>query len=403
MIATRRNAPNTRRGLSRVKPLRAALTRIASFALPTLALTLFPLICTSVVSHTAGVNAFLALSLGQAVGGFSAIAVMRGWDVDGPQALGQADPNSQTQLLNYSMRARTRAFLILAPVTAAIAVIIAPDGFEALTALQCLVVTSQGLSPVWWFAGLGKVGGLYRYEVLPRSGAAAVCGTAIISGARPEIYPIVTAILVGSSYLVCFRAHGSLPDTKAPRPAPGRQSAQAISLSFAVYNNLSLPIVQTLAGPLISSQFASGLRLYNYSAIGTSTSANALVSTIHTARKTAVLFLCAQSIVIGALLVALGPWLSHRLFAVSDVPALALVPFSIGFFLNGVNTGLSRFVVIPSVGARTLAPSYVSASAVGICCTIYLAIMYPTFAAFGIVSAELVILLGTLNILTQRR
>lgn len=365
------------------------IRRIARFALPTAMTTLAPLLCVVFITHLHGASAFVSLGLGQALGGLAAIAITWGWDVNGPQTLMSLGQAAQRQALLGSLHARLLLFLLACPILLTASSLLAPDGFHLLAASTTIAVASQGLSPTWWLAGLGKPLTILYVDAGPRALAAAIAAPSVFA-LGPNIYPMLTVGAVGASYLFFHRR--VLKGTTRPNSMwrstatnlRRNASTAGVSMSAAAYSTTTLPIMQAVS-PAGASAYASAARLLSYWSLSTITTNNALIGTIHSkesldvrsATRKAVWIISIQSAALALIMIILAPIFSNLLFGIELRDRLLVWSMAAAFALNGINTGLSKYVLIPRGAVRRVLFSTIAAALVGLITVV------PLISLFG--------------------
>lgn len=338
----------------------AMLLRILKFAVPSLLTTLPPLVCVVTIAHRSGPIALLALGLGQALGGIVAIVVTWGWDVSGPQGLASSTTEKRKALLAESLAARTALLLLLGPLMLVVASILAPSPHVALTLLTGCAVALQGLSPSWWFIGIGDARAIVRVEAIPRAAAALLSAATIGLLGNPWLYPVMTLLTLSGSYVLFYKKalSGLSGKSLAVREVAGSVKHNArsagISMAAVAYNTATLPFAQIFA-PSAAVEYASAARLMNYWALATITTNNALIGTIdrednpiaRAARRKALQLMSIQSVGLGIAATVLAPTLSKVLFNVPMTSPGLATAIGLAFAINGINTALSKYYLIP--------------------------------------------------------
>lgn len=382
------------------------------FGIPTLLSTAAPLLSVIVITHTQGAGAFLALGLGQSLGGIAAIMVTWGWDVTGPQGLLVRSATEQRALLFASLASRLTIFgVVLVPLLVG-SLVVAPTGLATLTILTSVAAATQGLSPLWWLAGVGRPRLYLWYDAAPRAVSALTSAAAIVLAGHPELYPILTLIFVTTSYGVFYGryAKSDLAGTPLSHIRPTLRTIRSnapsagISICAVIYNTTTLPITQIVA-PIAATQYASAARLLNYWSVATVTTNNAIIGTVDGAagstsahaRRRALTTLTLQSLILALILLALAPWVSEHLFTIRLENRFVAIFMATAFLLNGINTGLAKYILIPQRAVRHVFFVTLAAALTGIVTIIPAAQSFGAAGAVGsVASAELTTFLGFL-------
>jgi O-antigen/teichoic acid export membrane protein len=394
-------------GVDREGPLR----RILSFAgLPFLAL-LTPFLFLPVLARLAGLDAWLAIAVGQSVGGFAGLVVSLGFNTVGPTAVARATPDERPELLRRSLAPRALLFLPAGAAAAVVAVLIAPSSHALEAALMAIALALFGVSPSWFMVGLGRPALIVVVDILPRLLATlAAAGLLVVTGSVVW-YPVLLIVAtLGSGLGYAARVVGGRGLATVRRGEVAgtireHRSAVAIELSGGAYNALAVAFVGAVASPAQAAAYVSGDKLYRVGQYSASALGNALQGWVVEAGAAAFgrrvrLALTAHA-VLGlagfagfALLGApLSGWLFGAEVAIDELTALG---FGVAAFNIVLGTGIGRVVLIALGARRRFLASVLVGAAVGVPSILLLA------SAFGAAGGAWGLALGeSASVLTQ--
>lgn len=355
--------------------------RILAFAgLPFLSL-LTPFLFLPVLARLAGADAWLAIAVGQSVGGFAGLVVALGFNTVGPTAVARAAPEERPDLLRRSLAPRALVFLPAAAVAATISVGLAPPTHRLEGSLMAVALTLFGLSPSWFMVGLGRASRIVLVDILPRLGATLVAAGVLVITGSAVAYPvllIVATIASAAGYAArvigprrMFVASGA----EVGATFRGARSALAIELAGGAYNALAVAFVSGVATATQAAAYVSGDKLYRVGQYSASALGNALqgwaVETGEDAFARRVRLALASHVALGVLgLVAfavfgapLSGWLFGAEVAIDEVTALG---FGVAAFNIVVGTGVGRVVLVALGARRQFLASVLVGAAVGV-------------------------------------
>ncbi len=368
------------------------LRRILAFAgLPFLSL-LTPFLFLPVLARLAGADAWLAIAVGQSVGGFAGLVVALGYNTVGPTAVARAEAADRPELLRRSLAPRALLLVPAAASAAVVAALIAPAGHAAEAALEAIALALFGISPSWYLVGLGRASLVVLVDILPRLVATLAAAAILVLTGAVVAYPILLIVVtLASATGYAARVVGARGLVTVGRGEVGetlRQSgsALAIELSGGAYNALAVAFVGATAAPVAAASYVSGDKLYRVGQYSASALGNALQGWVVEAGSAVFgarvrLALLAHT-VLGALGFAafalLGVPLSALLFgeevAIDQATAFA---FGVAAFNIVLGTGIGRVVLVALGARRRFLVSVLVGAAVGVPSILGLA------AAFG--------------------
>lgn len=364
--------------------------RVLAFAgLPFLSL-LTPFLFLPVLARLAGADAWLAIAVGQSVGGFAGLVVALGFNTVGPTAVARALPEDHPDLLRRSLAPRALLFLPAAAVAAGIAALLAPESHRLEAVVMAIALTLFGLSPSWFMVGLGRASRIVFVDILPRLVATLVAAGVLVLTGSVVAYPallIVATLASGFGYARHVIGPGMLVVRRGEIAATIREgrSALAIELTGGAYNALAVAFVTGAASPAQAASYVSGDKLYRVGQYSASALGNALQGWVvenSSAFAHRVRLALGAHVVLGlfgfgafALLGApLSAWLFGAEVAIDEGTALGL---GVAAFQIVLGTGIGRVVLVALGARRQFLASVVVGATVGVPSILLLA------AAFG--------------------
>lgn len=249
--------------------------RLFAFAGFQLLGALTPLMVLPILSRQIGQSGWVGLSIGFGVGAAAALLVNSGWQAVGPSRIMQVSADLRPQEYAESLLFRSLSFGLFGGAAAAIAAIASPDGWKALAALMAVAMASWGLSPSWFFVGIGKPSAVFALESLPRFVASAL-SVIFVSSLGAWVYPAFLLLSTVVGCLISLRVVG-VDVATIMKPGPGwlRQGFSNMGVSFATlfcngYTNLAVPIA-SVAGASVAGvgQLAAAVRVRGLAQAGT--------------------------------------------------------------------------------------------------------------------------------------
>ena len=262
--------PVDRHALGRLLVELMSLTRrLLSFSTIPAFSALIPFLVLPVLARAAGVDAWVAIAVGQSVGGFLALAVALGLNVQGPTLVALAPAEKRAELFARGTRARILILLPALVIGAVAAWLLAPDGSEIDAALMAVAITLGGLTSSWYLIGLGTPLPLIGFELLPRAVATGLGGIAVVLGGSALVwmYPVllIVAILGGVvGYARRVVPLGALLTGWRDAMRFGRRqlSAAGTEVVSGAYTALAVSIVTLGASTAQAGVYVSGDKLW---------------------------------------------------------------------------------------------------------------------------------------------
>jgi PST family polysaccharide transporter len=344
--------------------MKTVLLRLSGFAVLPLLSLITPLLLLPVVAGIVGGDGVSSVISGQAIGTFAATVLMWGWNVDGPVAIARAaDARERASIYALSMRTRLVLLIIVLPLTALVAAVVAVPEFRLEAIWMALATALAGMSPAWFCIGLGQPRLLAYFDTIPRFVATILAAPLLLVTHQLWNY---TVLLAGGTVVGLFAFHrrfsrGSRWLPRSARESIGALQAQrhtaGINLAGSAYASTPAPIATVTSSPAASGSLSTADTLYRFGIFTIVALGNALQSwTIESGatntrrRHSAAIWAHAGLGVLGAvILTLLGPWVSGILFA-GEARATTLICFLYGvaFFFLSASTPFIRNVLIPA-------------------------------------------------------
>lgn len=353
--------------------------RIAGFAgLPLLSL-LAPFLFLPVLARLAGEDAWVAIALGQSVGGFVALVAGFGYPTLAPPRVAVADEATRRRILATSLHVRLPLTLVGGAVGAVVAVLLSPEGVHAEAALMAVAMSLAGLAPTWFWIGAGKVRPILWLEVVPRLIASLAATGILLAGGQVIWYPV---LLLLSMLIAPVVVSGRVAGAEALRVrrdevhAVWREHPPGVVAETAagVYTSLAVTLVTAVTPLAQAARYVSGDKAYRIGQYAVSALGNALQGwTVEAGRerlgarlRRAISLHLALGVAGLAGFGLLGPLVTRVAFGES-VAIDSATAWGFGVAMLGVSLGTAcgRIGLI-SIGARTaFMTSVLAASALG--------------------------------------
>lgn len=344
--------------------MKTVLLRLSGFAaLPLLSL-ITPLLLLPVISSIVGGEGVSSVISGQAIGTFAATVLLWGWNVDGPVAIARA-ANAHDRGMIYLRSVRTRLLLLVVvlPLAAGFAALVAVPQFRAEAAAMSLAVALTGLSPAWFCIGLGQPKLLALFDTVPRFVATIVAAPVLLLTHQLWHY---TALLAFTTIMAMMMFHRRFSPGGQWLPVNAKESLRelkkqgrtaGISLAGNAYASTPSPIATATTSPQASGSLATADTLYRFGLFTVIALGNAFQAwTIEpgasdTRRRHLVAIWSHAGLgVLGAgILTLLGPFASSLLFAGKIQATTELCAyFGISFIFLSASTPFIRNLLIPA-------------------------------------------------------
>lgn len=387
--------------------MRPLARRVLAFAgVPFLSL-LAPFLFLPVLARLAGADAWVAIALGQSVGGFAGLVAGWGYATLAPPQVAIADAGRRRRILATSLHVRVPAWLVAATVAAAVAALIAPASHRPEAAVMAVAISMSALAPTWYWIGVGRALPIVWTEVLPRIVATLAATGILLAGGGVLWYPVLLLVsMLAGPAVVYARVAGSevlrVDRVEARAVLRSHPSAVIAETAAGAYSSLAVTLVTSVAPLAQAARYVSGDKAYRIGQYAVSALGNALQGWVaevladreELARRLRLAILLHAGLGLAGLLVfaVFGAALTELLFgglvAIDQVTALGFGLATLGIALG---TAFGRIGLI-TLGARTAFMACVlTASALGVAgLLIGGALAGAAGAAWGMGVAELV-------------
>ncbi len=369
--------------------------RVIAFAgLPFLSLVT-PFLFLPILARVAGADAWLAIAIGQSVGGFLALFIALGYNTVGPTMVAMADRDARPDILRASVFARILLLVPAIVVAIAVSVAIAPQSHRGEAALMSVAMALTGLSSSWYMIGLGRAGLIVLYEILPKVLATAAAAGLLLTLGQVYWYPLLLTVasLVSIGYFLGRTVGWGKVFVGRPgevrKVLRANRSAMATEVVAGAYNSLAVTFVSATAVTAQAAAYVSGDKLYRIGQYSTSALGNALqgwvvednrAAFVPRARRAIILHLALGLLGLAAFAL-LGPWLSGALFgkavAIDFATALGFGVATLGI---AVGTVVGRVILIGLGARRQFLMSVIIGASIGVPAIL---ILSATFGAAG--------------------
>jgi O-antigen/teichoic acid export membrane protein len=361
---------------------RPVARRILAFAgVPFLAL-LAPLLFLPVLARLAGADAWVAIALGQSVGGFAALLAGVGYPTLAPPQIATATAERRRRILATSLHVRLPVWLVAAAVGVLVSALLAPDSHRAEAAVMAGAMSLAALAPTWYWIGVGRALPILWTEVLPRMAATLAATAILLAGGAVIWYPVllILAMIAGPAAVYLRLAGPELTRVdRADALAVLRSHPPAVIAETAAgaYNALAVALVAGVVPVAQAARYVSGDKSYRIGQYAVSALGNALQGWVAEVSgewaafgrrlRIAVLLHAALGMA-GLIAFALvGPGLTELLFgravAIDETTALGFGVATLGIALG---TACGRIGLVTLGARRAFAACVVAASAVGV-------------------------------------
>lgn len=392
--------------------------RLLSFSTIPAFSALIPFLVLPILSRAAGDAAWVAIAVGQSVGGFLALVVALGLNVQGPTLVALAPASERPELFARGTRARILILLPALVIGAVVSWILAPDGSGLDAALMAVAITLGGLTSSWYLIGLGTPLPLIGFELLPRAIATGLGGVAIVLGGSALVWTYPTLLIVAIVGGVLGYASRVVPLRElmsgwsgAIRFARRQLSAAATEAVSGAYTALAVSIVTLGASTGQTAIYVAGDKLWRMGQTVIGAQGNALQGWVveddrahfgARARRALILHgilglagLCAFA--------GLGPWLTEALFDLS-IDRLTALFFGIATFCLSMSTATGRHVLIAWGKPKLVFASVVVGAIVGVPTSLALAAAFGAIGgSAGLAAAETSVLIVQLAMIVMTR
>ncbi|YAL84099.1 hypothetical protein ACMYYO_04620 [Dermacoccaceae bacterium W4C1] len=226
---------------------------------------LSPLLVIPVVTSEFGAAGWAAMAIAQSLGMAFSVATELGWGVVGPQRIAGLPRDEAVQEYRLSITSRTLTVLPGGLIAAAAAALLVHD-HHLDAAVLAFGTAAQGMTPSWYFIGLGQPIKVFLSEGVPRVLVAVIASVIMWQGGPLLVYGLLMTLTVPLAQLLARRFIGrdARPGRAEWRSAPSVvRSQMTIGLGRIVsvtYTALPISIVGLFA-PSAVPVFAATERL----------------------------------------------------------------------------------------------------------------------------------------------
>lgn len=357
---------------------RPLVRRILAFAgVPFLSL-LAPFLFLPVLARLAGADAWVAIALGQSVGGFAALVAGLGYATLAPPVIAVAAPDRRRRVVATSLHVRLPVWVLAATAAALVAALLAPASHRVEAAVMAVAMSLAALAATWYWIGVGRALPILWSEVLPRM-TATLAATAILLGGGGVIwYPVLLIVaMVTGPAIVYLRIAGSalarVDRTDALAVLRTHPPAVVAETAAGAYNALAVALVAGVTPVAQAARYVSGDKAYRIGQYAVSALGNALQGWVAEAsgeragfaRRLRIAVLLHAALGLTGLIAfgVVGPRLTEVLFgrevAIDEATALGFGIATLGIALG---TACGRIGLV-ALGARTAFMACVLAAA----------------------------------------
>lgn len=361
---------------------RALSRRILAFAgVPFLALVA-PFLFLPVLARVAGADAWVAIAVGQSVGGFVGLVAGLGYPTLAPPQVAIATAERRRRILATSLHTRVPVWVVGAIVGVAVAALLAPASHRVEAGLMAGVFSLSGLAPTWYWIGVGRALPILWFEVLPRMVATLAATGILLAGGGVFWYPVLLGVAMIAGPAIVYTRHAGgevLRPHRADVARVYRDHPPAVIAETAAgaYNALAVTLVTAVAPVAQAARYVSGDKAYRIGQYSVTALGNALQGWVAEAlehpsvfgrRLRIAVLLHAGLGVLGLIVFTLiGPELTSVLFG-HAVAIDRLTAFGFGVATLGISLGtVCGRIGLVTLGARkTFMACVLIASTIGV-------------------------------------
>lgn len=362
--------------------------RVLAFAgLPFLSL-ITPFLFLPILARVAGADAWVAIAVGQSVGGFAALGISLGYNTIGPAMVALAAVDERPALLARSLRARGSVWLPAMLVAAVVAGLVAPTSHRLEAVLMAVAMSLTGLASSWYMIGLGRAGLIAVYEIAPRIVATLAAVPLLLLLGQVVWYPalLVIASLVSVGAFAARSRVGRALVTRTPGELRAvlreHRSAVTTEVAAGAYNALAVTFVSAMAPAARAAEYISGDKLYRIGQYSVSALGNALQGWVveenrehfaHRVRRSFVLHLALGLAGLAAFWL-IGSPLTALLFGEAvAIDELTAIGFGVATLFIALGTTLGRITLVGLGLRREFMISVLTGAALGVPAVLLLA------------------------------
>lgn len=358
----------------------ALARRIAAFAgVPFLSLVA-PFVFLPVLARLAGTDVWVAIALGQSVGGIAALVGGVGYSTIAPPFVAVASADERRRLLATSLHVRVPVWAVASVAGVIVAMALSPAANRVEAGAMAAAMSLAALAPTWYWIGVGRAMPILWSEVLPRTAATLAATGLLVLGAGPLWYPVLlsVAMIAGPAVIYSRVASGEMANVdRGEVMAVLRRHPPAVIAEIAAgaYNALAVTLVTAVAPVAQTARYVSGDKAYRIGQYSVSALGNALQGWVVEAgearvgrRLRVVTALHASVGLVGCVSLGFGGhWLTTVLFG-TKVAVSEATAWGFGVAILGITLGTAfGRIGLMTIGARrAFMTCVVGASAVGV-------------------------------------
>lgn len=364
-----------------------------------------PLAVIPILIRTLGAGGWASIAIGMSIGAAGAILVNWGWGLVGPAEVARLGQHDASRV--YSISFFMRCALAL-PVSAAVFLIsqfldAANTGVAA--GLMAVATALSGLSPAWYFVGIGRPSGVLIWDTAPRFVAALVAIPVLLIAPDGTLYALVNLAICGGAWVFAGlvvgwpgRLPGMRPYWHAGWVSFKEQSSIALSgIISGGYTSLTVALVSAANFSAVAP-FAAADRFRAMAKQGEMAVANGLQGWVGSAtgrdqrrRMARALTLMSTAGLIAGSAFAFGMPLLGPLLLGPEVHVDPLTCVFMGFalFMTGISLSTSLHVLAPLRRRHSISIATTVGAVVGVPCVTLGAALYGSpGAGAGLAAAE---------------
>lgn len=258
--------------MNREYPLRALLGRAVGFLLLPVLSMLIPLAVLPMVARTVDPAGWATIGVATAIGTIGSTLVQFGWGLYGPKEVASdRTPDWRRGLYRVSLGSRLLVALPVCAASAGTSLVASEASWRGLGALLSIGGSLCGLSPAWYFIGIGSARLLLVVETMPRVVIMLVGGLATRSMGIPIIYGIAVLLaglippIAGSAIVLRGSSARFRISTLLVQSASALKRQWALALSNicgSVYSSSPMVICSIVASVAQVASFGSLDKVY---------------------------------------------------------------------------------------------------------------------------------------------
>jgi O-antigen/teichoic acid export membrane protein len=268
-----------------VVPLRrgaGSLTRrILAFAgVPFLSL-LAPFLFLPLLARLAGADAWVAIALGQSVGGFAALAASLGYATIAPPTVAVASAERRQRIVATSLHVRFPVFVVASAVAVVVAAALAPPDHRPEASAMAGAMSLSALALTWYWVGVGRALPILWTEVIPRIVATLIATGILLAGGGVIWYPVLLIVAMIAGPAAVYGRVGGMQLLRAERAEIAavirtHPPAMIAETAAGAYNALAVTLVTAVAPIVQAARYVAGDKAYRIGQYTASSLGNAL-------------------------------------------------------------------------------------------------------------------------------